>query len=93
MNKYKLIFTPSFLKNEKRFLKRHPDIRDKYKMVLLLLQNNPYHPSLRLHKIIETDKDDVYSVSITLKYRIIIILIVRNKKIVFVRVWNTRRSL
>jgi len=49
--KYKLIFTESYLKRERKFLRSHPELVERYKNVLRLLELNPKHPSLRLHKL------------------------------------------
>ncbi len=83
---FRLIITPAFLKNEKQFLKRHPDIKERYKTILLLLQKNPNHPSLRLHKIHGFGRDDLYSISINLQYRLVVIFVIKENKIIPVQV-------
>jgi len=83
---FKLIITPAFVKNEKQFLKRHPDIKEKYKAVLLLLQKNPNHPSLRLHKVNGLGRNDIYSISINLQYRLIVIFIIKENRIIPIQV-------
>lgn len=68
---YKLIFTETYLRREKKFLKSYPELIEKYKKILRLLELNPRHPSLRLHKLRGRFKGK-YSVSITMSYRIIL---------------------
>jgi len=85
LSKYRLIFTESYLKREKRFLKRHPELVDRYKKVLKLLELNPNHPSLRLHKL-KGKLAGKYSVSITMSYRIILTFAVTEKGIVLIDV-------
>lgn len=85
MSKYRLIFTESYLKREKRFLKRHPELVDRYKKVLKLLELNPNHPSLRLRKL-KGKLAGKYSVSITMSYRIILTFAVTEKGIVLIDV-------
>ena len=85
MSKYRLIFTESYLKREKRFLKRHPELVDRYKKVLKLLELNPNHSSLRLHKL-KGKLAGKYSVSITMSYRIILTFAVTEKGIVLIDV-------
>ena len=46
-----------------------PHIRKKIEKVFLLFQDNPFHPSLRLHQLSGKLKE-FWSVSIDLKYRI-----------------------
>lgn len=78
---YSLIFTESYVKRETRFLKKHPDIVERYKKVLLLLELNPLHPSLRLHKLKGKQKG-LYSVLLSIQYRLIIILLINKKRII-----------
>ena len=83
MSEYKLIFTESYLKREKKFLKRHPELVERYKKILRLLEVNPNHPSLRLHKL-KGKLADKYSVSITMSYRIILTFSVTEEGIVLI---------
>ncbi len=78
---YKLIFTDTYLKREQRFLRRHPDLVERYKKVLRLLELNPAHPSLRLYKLRGRFMGK-YSVSVTSSYRIILTFAVTEKGIV-----------
>lgn len=48
---YKLIFTESYEKRVRAFLKKHGNLKSQYEKTLQLLELNPYHPSLR-HKTI-----------------------------------------
>jgi len=80
---FKLVFTETYLKKEKIFLKKHKDLIPRYKKILKLLELNPCHPSLRLHKLKGKFKDK-YSVSITMSYRIVITLAITEKEIIFI---------
>lgn len=82
---YELIFTASYEKIEKRFLKRHPDLLDRYGKTLALLEQDPFHPSLRLHGL-EGRLAGLHSVSITLQYRITLELELRGREIILVNV-------
>lgn len=82
---YKLIFTASYEKLELRFLKRHPDLIERYRKTLALLEQNPCHPSLRLHPL-QGRLQGLHSVSINMQYRITIELIVSEREIIFVSV-------
>jgi mRNA-degrading endonuclease YafQ of YafQ-DinJ toxin-antitoxin module len=66
---YKIVFTESYTRRAERFLKQHPDVWGVYGKTLRLLELNPSHPSLRLHKL-KGKLKDLHSVSITLSYRI-----------------------
>jgi mRNA-degrading endonuclease YafQ of YafQ-DinJ toxin-antitoxin module len=82
---YKLIFPASYQKREKAFLKKYPDLRDRYFKTLLLLELNPLHPSLRLHSL-QGRLAGMHSVSISMQYRITMELEIRDREIVFVDV-------
>ena len=82
---YELIFTESYEKIEKRFLKRHPDLFDRYRKTLALLERDPFHPSLRLHGL-EGRLAGLHSASITLQYRITLELEIRGREIILVNV-------
>jgi mRNA-degrading endonuclease YafQ of YafQ-DinJ toxin-antitoxin module len=82
---YKLIFTESYVKRAKTFAKKHPEILNQYKKTLKLLEINPLHPSLRLHKL-EGKLSDYYSVSINMIYRITIDFIIKEKEIIPINV-------
>lgn len=82
---YELIFTESYEKIEKRFLKRHPDLLNRYRKTLALLEQDPFHPSLRLHGL-EGRLAGLHSASITLQYRITLELEIRGREIILVNV-------
>ena len=78
---YKLIFTNTYLKKEKKFIKKHPELKERYKKTLSLLMDNPHHPSLRLHKL-QGKLSKYYSISITMSYRIVLDFIITDKEII-----------
>lgn len=81
----KIIYTDSYIKKAKKFVKRHPELLSQYEKTLKLLELNPFHPSLRLHKL--TGKlSELYSVSINMTYRISIDFIIDDKKIIPINV-------
>jgi addiction module RelE/StbE family toxin len=76
-----IIYTESYLKRAKKFFKKHPECIKQYGKVLKLLEENPGHPSLRLHKL-SGNLSDMYSVSINISYRICIEFLIENDKII-----------
>ena len=82
---YSLIFTNSYEKIERCFLKRHPDLLDRYHKTLAILEQDPFHPSLRLHAL-EGRLAGLHAVSITLQYRITLELELRAGEILLVNV-------
>ena len=82
---FALVFTDAYNRRALRWLKKHPDLRQIYLKTLLLLEANPYHPSLRLHAL-EGKHQGVHSVSINLSYRITLELIIRDEQIILVNI-------
>lgn len=81
----KIVYTESYIRRAKRFIKHHPDLLGQYEKTLRLLELNPSHPSLRLHKL-SGKLDDLYSVSINISYRITLELLIREDTIVPVNI-------
>jgi proteic killer suppression protein len=78
---YSIIYTESFEQKAKKFLKKHPEIRGQYEKSLKLLEINPNHPSLRLHKV-NIQGTEVFSVSINISYRITIDILIDELEII-----------
>jgi mRNA-degrading endonuclease YafQ of YafQ-DinJ toxin-antitoxin module len=75
---YKLIFPESYNKRARGFLKKKPDLVGQYKKTLSLLELNPHHSSLRLHRL-KGKLVDLHSVSININYRITITFLITEK--------------
>lgn len=78
---YKIIRTNEYFKKLKKFIKKHPDVLDRYIKTIKLLEVDPYHPSLRLHKL-QGSLKEYQSVSITMKYRVVIDFIIKENEII-----------
>ncbi len=76
-----VIFTDQFNRKLLKFLKSHPELTDKYKKTVLHLRHNPFHPSLRLHKL-QGNLQEFYSVSINMKYRILLDFKIQDDQII-----------
>lgn len=76
-----LVFTDQYNRRAARFLKHHLQQRAQYRKTLLLLEADPYHPSLRLHALAGR-LQGLHSVSINLSYRITLEMIVRDGRII-----------
>ncbi len=82
---YKLIYTKSYNKKAKKFIRKHPDLLNQYEKTLKLLELNPNHPSLRLHEL-KGKLKGIYSVSINISYRITLELIITKSDIILIDV-------
>ena len=77
---FKIIETKTYIKKVRKFFKKHPNIFKKYEKTIFILEQNPHHPSLRLHKL-QGEMKEYFSVSIDIEYRIIIDFIIVDEKI------------
>ena len=80
-----LIFTEQYNRRAAKFLMRHPDVESQYAKTLELLELNPHHPSLRLHGL-SGRLDGLQSISINLKYRVTIEMIITESELVLINV-------
>lgn len=82
---WQLVFTEQYNRRAAKFLQRNPAIEVQYTKTLELLELNPHHPSLRLHAL-RGRLAGLHSVSIHLKYRITMELIITDHEIILVNV-------
>ena len=82
---YKLLYPDSYIRRASKFLKRHPELLEQYQKTLELLELNPHHPSLRLHRL-KGKLADLHSVSINISYRISLELIISEQEIILIDV-------
>lgn len=82
---WQLVFTEQYNRRAAKFLKRHPDVESQYIKTLELLKLNPHHPSLRLHRL-SGRLEGLQSISINMKYRITIEMIITESEIVLINV-------
>lgn len=87
---YRLIYTDSYIRRARKFLKKHPQIIGQYEKALELLELNPHHPSLRLHSL-QGQLSGLSSVSINMSYRIVLELMIQDSDIILVDIGNHDR--
>jgi len=82
---YRILYTASYNKRAAKFIKRHPELLSQYEKTLQLLELNPSHPSLRLHRL-KGPLQNLHSVSINVSYRISLEFLMEEGKIIPVNV-------
>jgi addiction module RelE/StbE family toxin len=82
---FQLIYSESYLKRAKRFAKQHPDLKEQYRKALRLIEQNPFHPSLRILPL-QGRLTGLHSVSINISYRISLEMFITENEIVLVNV-------
>ena len=75
------MITDTYKKRVKKFLKKHPDMLKRYGKALAIMELDPFHPSLRLHKL-KGNLNEYYSVSINVEYRVVIDFLVVDNEII-----------
>jgi mRNA-degrading endonuclease YafQ of YafQ-DinJ toxin-antitoxin module len=83
--RYRLVYPESYIRRARRFLKRHPPVLNQYQKTLELLELNPLHPSLRLHKL-KGRLDGYSSVSVNIRYRIVVEFYIEENEIILVNI-------
>ncbi len=78
---FRIIYTPGYNRRAARFLRRNPDLLPQYEKTLKLLELDPFHPSLRLHRLKGT-LHDLHSVSINVSYRITMEFLFQDQEII-----------
>ncbi len=73
----KIFYTESYNKRASKFIKKYPELIGQYEKTLNLMEIDPNHPSLRLHKL-KGKLSELYSISINISYRITIDFIIEN---------------
>jgi proteic killer suppression protein len=76
-----IVYTDSYISRARKFLRKHPELNSQYEKTLKLLELNPYHPSLRLHKL-RGKLSKPYSASINISYRITIYFLIDKDRII-----------
>ncbi|MGB4959312.1 MAG: type II toxin-antitoxin system mRNA interferase toxin, RelE/StbE family [Saprospiraceae bacterium] len=79
----KIVTTSNYEKKLTLFKAKHPTLRDKYVKTIKLLEVNPSHPSLRLHKL-KGNLSDLHAISLNMKYRILLYFIIKDDQVVLI---------
>jgi mRNA-degrading endonuclease YafQ of YafQ-DinJ toxin-antitoxin module len=81
MPAYHLLWTDTYLRTAKKFIRRHPDLESELETVLNQLEEDPRAPRLRLHALQGKHRGE-HAVSLTYSHRIVLVLRVLAKEIV-----------
>jgi len=83
--KYKIIYTKSYIRRAGRFIKKYPQLMGQYEKTLKLLELNPFHPSLKLHRL-SGRLNELFAVSINISFRMTLELLISEKEIIPVNI-------
>lgn len=82
---YTFIWSAGFSRSAEKFIKKHPDLRNKFASILRDLENDPFQPHLKYHQLGGVFKN-VQAVSITYSYRITLTIVVTDSEIILLDV-------
>ena len=82
---FSLVWTATFVRTARKFLRRHPDLEGIFADVLRQLEDDPFVPRLRLHPLQGAHKGK-HAVSLTYEHRIVLILRFTAKEVVLLDV-------
>jgi len=78
---FRLVTPQQFLRQARRFFKKHPDLRPRFAKLLEDLQRDPFQPHLGLHPL--TGKlSGCHAVRLTHSYRVTLTLLITEQEII-----------
>ncbi len=77
---YTLVWTSHFIREAKKFTKRHPELKKKVASILCDLERDPFQPHLEYHKLGGRYKG-IQAVSIFDDYRITMTVLISEKEV------------
>lgn len=80
---YQVVRDERFVRVAKKFFKKHPELSDKFKEAICKLENDPFEPSLKLHRL-KGNLEKFHAVRLTYEYRIVVILMIIDEQIILV---------
>ena len=80
METYELVWTDTFLRTARKFIRKHPELAGILKDCLKQLEQDPRHPRLKLHRL-KGKHSDKHAVRLTYSHRIILIMKVTEREI------------
>ncbi|MGK2908148.1 MAG: type II toxin-antitoxin system RelE/ParE family toxin [Desulfuromonadales bacterium] len=78
---YLVVATEQFLRQARKFFRKHPDLKPRFARVVRDLQNDPFTPQLALHPL-SGKLAGLHAVSLTYSFRITLTLLVTEHEIV-----------
>ena len=82
---YTIVTPRQFLRQARKFFKKHPELKSRFAVVVEDLQKDPFQPHLELHPL--RDKlSGCHAVSLTHGYRITLTLLISNQEVILLDV-------
>lgn len=78
---FAIIATEYFLRRSRKFLRKHPELRERYTRVINDLKDNPFARHLHYHHL-GGELKGIQSISLTYEYRITLTVVVTEKEVI-----------
>lgn len=78
---FTIVTTRYFDRRARRFLKKHPDLQERFATVIDDLREDPFAPRLNYHRL-SGQLEDVQSVRLTYDYRLILTVMLTDSEII-----------
>lgn len=87
---HEIRLTDSYKKKALKFFKKHPELRGRYKKLMLLLEADPFNQALNIRKL--AGQKNIYRLRLTIHARVVIEVLVSGKTVTPIDI-NTRASI
>jgi addiction module RelE/StbE family toxin len=78
---YVIQATDQFLRQAKKFFKKHQDLKTRFGKLVTALSKDPFQPALELHPL-SGKLEGIWAASLTYKYRVTLTLMITEKEII-----------
>ncbi len=78
---YSVVTPEQFLRQARKFFRKHPDLKSRFTEIVKVLQADPFQPQLALHPL-SGKLTGLHAISLTYSYRITLTLMVSKKEII-----------
>ncbi len=87
---YEIRLTDSYKKRALKFFKKHPELKGRYKTLMLLLEADPFNKALNIKKL--SGRKNIYRLRLTIHARVVIEILISDKIVTPIDI-NTRASI
>lgn len=84
---YTIVSPHQFLRQARKFFKKHPDLKPRFAKVLGDLQTDPFQPHLELHPL-SGRLEGCHAVCLTHRYRLTLAILITEKEIILLDIGN-----
>lgn len=88
---FKIVTTSFSLRRLRKFLKKHPELRERFALVVDSLAVDPFDPRLRYHQL-SGKLQGLQAVSLTESYRLVLTVIISDQEIILLDIGSQEEA-